>query len=127
MTRATLFAPAAFWRLTPAQRAALCNGCGARRGLPVPGTIWGLDISIACDIHDYMYMGGETEADREEADRAFLNNLLRIIEADSIPFGPLKWLRRYRAVTYYAAVRDFGGPAFWDSKNKPGEMQIPAG
>lgn len=125
MTKALLFAPAEYWRLSPAAKAEICNGCGARKGFKVPDTIWGLSIVEACNIHDYMYHVGRTEQDREEADRAFLNNLIRIIEADSINFAPLKALRRYRAMSYYNAVRDFGGPAFWDDKNKPEEMRVP--
>ena len=53
-------------------------------------------------------------------DRAFLNNMLRIIEAES---KWLTWLRRSRAMKYYSAVRDFGGPAFWKGKNKSTEIR----
>lgn len=126
MTKALLYAPTSYWRLTPAAKAEICNGCGGKNGRRVPGTIWGLEITEACNIHDYMYHVGRTEQDRAEADRAFLNNMLRIIEADSIKFSFLKQLRSYRAITYYRAVRDFGGPSFWNDKNAPGEMQIPA-
>ena len=125
-TSALLYAPVDYWALTPAAKAEICNGCGASGGRRFPGHIWWLDITEACNIHDYMYHLGLTEQDREEADKAFLNNLLRIIEKDSVDFAIIKTLRRWRAMTYYGAVRDFGGPAFWDNKNKPGEMQNPS-
>ena len=125
-TKAKLCAPAEYWKLTPAAKAEICNGCGARKGLKVPNRMWGLRIVEACNIHDYMYHVGSTEQDRQDADQAFLNNLIRIIEADSINFALLKFLRRWRAMTYYSTVRDFGGPAFWDEKNAPEEMMIPS-
>ncbi len=63
-----------------------------------------------------MYTVGGSLADKDEADRVFLNNLLRLIEAvDSVWL--LRKLRRARARTYYEAVHIFGGPAFWAGKN----------
>jgi len=67
-----------------------------------------------------MYDCGQTLADKEEADRVWLNNILRRIDACEGWFGQLatvKMLRRRRAKTYYDAVRCFGGPAFWTGKN----------
>ena len=123
--RVELYAPEAFWQLAPADKAALCNGCGAKGfgGWLVPDTLWGLSIEPACDIHDAMYHWGRTRQDKAAADRVFLNNMLRLVEAHSGRL--LKWLRRYRAVSYYAAVRDFGGPAFWAGKNPPAQMGRP--
>ena len=89
-------------------------------GLFVPNTLWGLSITEACNVHDFMYFEGGNEKEKAEADRAFLNNMVRIIDAQSGPL--LKWLRRYRAITYYSTVRDFGGPRFWTNSNKPGTM-----
>jgi len=125
MSSARLFAPVEYWQLPPAAKALICNGCGKKGGLKFPNRIWGLDIRDVCNIHDYMYYAGQTEADREEADRVLRNNLLRIIEADSADIPLLKALRRRRAAKYYYAVRWFGGPAFWDDKNQLGEMQVP--
>lgn len=68
-----------------------------------------------------MYHVGQTVADKEEADRVFLNNLLRLIEAGS---GWLKMLRRRRALDYYQAVVAFGGPAYWAGKNSPTEEGV---
>ena len=120
---AQLFAPETFWTLHPILRGKYCNGCGPKGlcGFIVPDTIWGLCITAACEIHDYMYAIGETLADKEEADRVFLNNLLRIIDAGT-RYDWLKRLRNRRARTYYLAVVELGGPAFWSGKNKPEEL-----
>lgn len=117
-----LYAPESYWNATPEQRKVVCNGCGVAgwKGKLVPNTMWGLDISKACDIHDWMYHYGNTEEDRCEADRVFLNNLIRIINAHD---GMLAAIRRYRATTYYNTVRAYGGAAFWDNKNPDGTMQ----
>lgn len=124
MTR--LFAPASYWQATQEEHDLVCNGCGAKGlggmlGFLVPDTFYGLSITRACNIHDWMYTEGKGIEDKDKADRAFLNNLLRIIEAESCWL--LKPLRRYRAMTYYGSVRDFGGPAFWAGKNEPREMR----
>jgi hypothetical protein len=117
-----LYAPARYWLLDPEAHREICNGCGPKGfGLFVPDTIWGLPITEACDIHDFMYAMGETEEDRREADRVFLNNLLRLVE------GGCRWLRplrRRRALTYARAVMALGGPAFWSGKNPP-ETEAP--
>ena len=114
-----LFAPETYKKLTATALAAVANGCGAAGWKIdlVPDTLWGLGIRAACDIHDYMYHTGETIEDKNEADRVFLNNMLRLITAKT----KNKWLRhlrRRRALLYYFAVKNFGGPAFWDGKNQ---------
>lgn len=116
MKNPKLFAPKSYWQASPELRKSIRNGCGVAgwKGKLVPNSMWGLDISKACDIHDWMYHWGKTEADRAEADRVFLNNLVRIINHQG---GALAGLRRYRATTYYNAVHRFGGAAFWDGKN----------
>lgn len=124
MLSAVLFAPEQYWRLTPAVRARLTNGCGAGGWLGqilVPDTMWFLNITPVCNIHDYMYRVGKTIADKEEADRVFQNNLVRWIDANT----RWQWLRRLRyrrARIYFEAVEHFGGPAFWHNKNASEEM-----
>lgn len=117
-----LYAPPRYWDLSEKTRQLLSNGCGTDgwKGKLVPESMYGLNISAACDIHDYMYLIGETQVDKEEADRVFLNNLLRIIENRG---GWLAWFRRRRALKYYEAVEQFGGPAFWNEKNPPTTIQ----
>ena len=119
-----LFAPESYWKAPASLVKEVCNGCGTKGlgGWLVPETLYGLSITEACQIHDWMYWEGKTIFDKQSADRAFLNNMLRIIENESI--GILKQLRRGRAIKYYGAVVDFGGPAFWKNKNKPEEMGI---
>jgi len=116
--KAQLYAPEFYMTLAPEDRARMVNGCGPGGWKLdiVPDTIYGLDISSACDIHDYMYTVGLELADKEEADRVFLNNMLRLIQANSSCWL-LRKLRRQRARTYYEAVSHFGGPAFWSGKN----------
>jgi hypothetical protein len=115
-----LYAPEAYWLLTPAAITEICNGCGSAQSKFdfVPDSIYGLNINEACNIHDAMYQWGSTLADKEEADRVLLNNMLRLIEAGS---SWLKMLRRRRALEYYEAVTAFGGPAFWQGKNHPSQ------
>jgi len=125
-----LYAPASYIAAPPETRLQVVNGCGPGGWKVdlVPDRMWGLDVSPACDIHDWMYVVGLTLADKEEADRVFLNNLLRLI--DSAPgwhnqLWLLKRLRRNRARFYYEAVQHFGGPAFWSGKNQQTNL-VPA-
>jgi len=124
MNAVKLFAPAGYWMLTPEQKEYLTNGCGTRGfgGIIVPDKFYGLRVTEACNIHDYMYQIGETDQDKIDADDVFLNNMLRIIRAAG---GPklIYWLRRRRALIYYQAVHLCGGPAFWNSKNPDAEYK----
>lgn len=113
-----LFAPADYWDILPTVRRKIVNGCGPAgwKGKYVPDHLLFLSITDACDIHDFMYWAGHTEADREEADRVFKNNMLRIIEAKSSNWLTRK-IRRMLAHLYYSAVRDNGSIYFWNDKN----------
>lgn len=117
-----LYAPESYWTAHKGLKKEHCNGCGTKGlgGWITPDTLYGLCISEACDIHDWMYAFGKKIEDKEEADRVFLNNLVRIINGGS---RWLMWIRRQRAMKYYSAVKDFGGPAFWRGKNKRSEMR----
>lgn len=121
MAGCRLFAPSHYWRLQPWEKREICNGCGTKGlgGILVPDTLYGVSIEEACNIHDYMYHVGRTIEDKKLADRVFLNNMLRLIECRKYPWWLrwLRWLRCQRAMKYYQAVRDFGGPAFWKCKN----------
>ena len=94
------------------------GGCGAGKtgDLLVPDSLWGLNVTMICKIHDWDYAHGKTEEDREKADRTFRNNLMRWANYKT-KFYLLKWLRLRRATTYYKAVRMFGGPSFWNTKH----------
>lgn len=125
-----LFAPESYWAATPAVRKVVTNGCGTSgwKGALVPDTMYFLSVAPACNIHDWMYATGATLADKEEADRVFLNNLLRIID-NAGGWWVLKAARRTRARDYFDAVKYFGGPAFWDGKNPSNTLAaaLPAG
>jgi hypothetical protein len=124
VAQAKLYAPVEYWLLNPEEKSRICNGAGPKGyGWLVPDTLYGLSIKSAADIHDYMYYVGTTLQDKQEADRVFLNNMLRIIEANT-SFKPLAWLRTHRAYKYYWAVERFGGPAFWNDKNPLPTMEI---
>jgi len=105
----------------------VCNGVGSTANAfgrltyhLIPSTLWGLSVEASADIHDWMYSRPSgTLADKQEADRVFLNNMLRqIAMADSWLGKLLGPLRRRRALAYYEAVNAFGGPSFWSGKNR---------
>jgi hypothetical protein len=118
-----LWAPPEYWSLTWEQHQDICNGCGPAAGLGflVPDTLWGLNITDVCDIHDFMYHVGETIEDKDQADRVMLNNCIRKINWHTNN-KILRVLRLNRAMKYYSAVSTMGGPAFWEGKNKDENM-----
>ena len=124
MKTALLYAPEEYWDLTPSQRHVV-GGCGPGElgDKLIPDTIYFLSILQACRIHDFMYRIGASLEDKEEADRVFLNNMLRIIDSNT-KYKWLKRLRRKRAHKYYWIVNTFGTPTFWKRKNKPNEMKV---
>jgi hypothetical protein len=117
-----LFAPKEYWTTPKEEIDRVAGGCGPG-GVGdyfVPDTIYGLSVKPACRIHDFCYAIGETIADKDSADRIFLNNMLRII-IEVTKWWILRKLRIWRAYTYYKAVKRFGGPAFWNGKNSSKE------
>lgn len=81
------------------------NGCG-REGIEnvlVPDTIWGLDVSPVCRVHDWMYGHAGSVEEENYADAIFGANLISIIQQHTT-FAPLKWLRLRRAYKYVDAV-----------------------
>jgi hypothetical protein len=111
-----LMMPVSFRVAPPAVRARICNGAGPSGwGWIVPDTIWGLSITLAADIHDWMYTLGQTEADRRQADLVFFHNMITLINARRTS-GFMRTLRELRAIGYYLAVSWFGRWAFWKGK-----------
>jgi hypothetical protein len=100
----------------------LSNGCGAQGWKVdiVPDSILDCKIVEACNIHDIMYGLGETIEDKDSADRTFLNNMQRLIEARTaknwVARKTLLPIRKNLAYGYYIAVHKFGGVAFWKGK-----------
>jgi len=102
--------PVEFAAATAAQIAEVCNGMGpAGFGFLVPDTMYGLDVSAAGDVHDWIYAHPTTT--QATADYTFLENMSAIIESES-SWGLLKWLRKRRAKEYYWAVRAAGSNHF---------------
>ncbi|MCB0369033.1 MAG: hypothetical protein KDD45_06155 [Bdellovibrionales bacterium] len=101
-----LIAPIEYWNVTALIKPSFINGCGS--GITeriVPDSLFGLDISEACSIHDYMYELGK---DRTKANDVFLDNMISIIERRTNSMI-LKGLRKMKAYIYYYAVKLFGG------------------
>ena len=113
-----LFAPTGFKLASEKLLEEICNGCGAANSKFdfVPDHIYGTCITYACHIHDFMYNDGVTIEDKEEADRVFLNNLLRLIDRDKHKWYKPTRLQRIRAKEYYLAVKYFGAVAYWAGK-----------
>ena len=113
-----LYAPAEYWELSPESKKEICNGVGPKGfGWIIPETVWGLSMTEAADIHDYMYHIGEILKDKEEADNIFLSNMIIIIEKETW-FDWVKKIRLNRANLMYKAVDKFGKTAFWAGKTK---------
>ena len=108
VTKGVLTAPAGFWSMDARDYKEICNGAGAKGwGWTVPDTMWGLRITKAADIHDFMYFWGIWP--RKVADKMFHDNMKAIIKAKG---GWLKRPRLVRAGTYYRMVRWFGSGSY---------------
>lgn len=117
-----LYAPLSYWNATPEELKDICNGCGAKDGMKVPDTMWGLNIKECCQIHDWMFLEGKTYADFLFANAVFIMNLaIRIIGLSNKFLAPI---RLARATKYFLAVQTLGSDAFWVDKNKNDEMII---
>jgi len=119
-----LFAPAEYWTLPENEKGKIVNGCGpcGWKSNFIPDHILWISIIEACNIHDYMYLVGAVEEDREEADRVLFNNMMRTIEGTPQNWFLRRWRRRL-ALEYYQQVRDFGGVYFWRGKNPQATMK----
>lgn len=125
MKAVQLYAPESYVDASAAERAAVCNGCGPSGWKVdlVPDSLWGLSVAGACNIHDWMYHEGKTIEDKAGADRVMLNNMLRLVNGRT-RWRWLRWLRRRSAHVYYQAIKRYGGPAFWEGKNKAAELSL---
>lgn len=116
-----LYAPKTYWEASNRERQEICNGCGAKNGIKVPDTMWGLDVSHACNTHDWMFYEGKTLADFYFANAVFIMNLALII------MNANRWLailRLARATKYFIAVQELGSSAYWVGKKENKEMNI---
>lgn len=108
-----LHAPLSFFETEELTLNLMIGGCGPGKigDALVPDTIYGLNITPACAIHDYEYSTGKSTLEKQKADFRFLCNILIIINKKS-KFGLVRWVRRYRAMSYYSAVADGGNQHF---------------
>ena len=111
-----LLAPLTMVRASMEDILAQTNGCG-REGIEdwlVPDTIWGLDISPVCRVHDWMYQQAQESARRHRdqdkltedehfADGIFGANLISLIKQKTRSKA-VTWLRLRRAYKYVDAV-----------------------
>ena len=76
-----------------------------------------MDISQACNLHDWEYYEGITWEDKLKADRNFLYNLLTIINEDAKNVSSKITNQRYeKALTYFRFVSMYGKFAFISGK-----------
>jgi len=114
-----LITPREYEKLDKRELELICNGCGTEgwKGKLVPDTIYGVNITKACNIHDFMYFNGMTMKDKKEADDVFLKNLLTIVNHSPKWSSWLNRWRRKRARKYYLAVKHFGKKAYMAGKH----------
>ena len=92
--------------LTAEQRAAICNGCGAKGGWFRPPQLM---FRASCDKHDYGYWLGGDEAHRLRCDAYFFGAM--VTDAALLPI----WRRPTHLLAawlYYRGVRWFGRKSF---------------
>lgn len=112
MSAIELVSPIEYTQLTPEAKEEICNGCGAKGGIPVPNTMYLLSIKEACQIHDFMYHSSMTTEDKVTSDLVFKHNLIAIIEEETW-FYFVEKLRKVRAEEYYLVVALWGDGAYW--------------
>lgn len=110
--------PLRYRDLSADERAAICNGCGAKGGwVPVPDFCF----RASCDHHDFNYWLGCNRKDRLKADRQFY----AAMRADA---AALPWYRQPLAYTgatvYYLAVRACGWRAFHFADHERGREEL---
>jgi len=101
--------PQGYLNLSPQVKAEIVNGAGAKGGIKVPNTMWGLNMIEVFNIHDYDYFMGESEGDKRIADRRMLTNAIIMICNKR---GFFMYARGLRAMTYFMAVAILGKKAF---------------
>jgi len=104
-----LLAPLEYWYARPDQIADIVNGCGSRSSHLIPDKLLGLDITKACDIHDWMYTFDRN--DRAKSDKVFFKNLL-ILNKHHSRNKFVEFFRKPLLALYYLGVRAFGSIHF---------------
>lgn len=119
-----LVAPLEYWAVPPEDMHLHVSGrCGPGKGFVeklIPEKLWGLSVTKACEIHDFMYEFGEkTKEYKRAADNVFLSNMLTLVDRNT-KWGWLKWLRKRAAFGYYQKVCSFGDPWFFKENGNSG-------
>ena len=95
-----------------------CCGAGKVGDKVIPDSIWGVNISPACFIHDQMWALASADwCDFHMSNAILFVNLAAIIQARSANWAT-RDLRLARAATYLLAVSTVGAPIFWGMKIK---------
>ena len=121
-----LVSPRSYLVAPPGQRAEVCNGAGPKgKGWTVPDTMYGLSVTEACNIHDWMYHKGATAFDKVVADLVLLINLVLTILTANVARGwiktsPVTWWRLKRAMVYFLCVWWHGDGPYWAGKQRTG-------
>jgi hypothetical protein len=107
-----------FKRENPEEWATFGCGPGGVGDILVPDTMWGLNISEACRVHDwyYRFYYDRSASGKMLADELMLQNTRWIIKMES-DSRTLKYLRNVRAKTYYVMVSHCGQSSWDDCKS----------
>ena len=104
---ALVSAPASWWVMPPSDRERYSSGCGPDNlGIDLR-SLYGTDIYVACQIHDYMYALGGSEDDRIFADAIMRENMMSMAMSEQISSLVL-WERKTTIHAYYVSTRSFG-------------------
>lgn len=95
--------------VTDRQYAKVCNGAGPKgAGYLVPDSMWGLNMTIVFDGHDFGYDKFTCKYGKELSDLLMKINMILYIDRHTTrcPFmrSTLLFLREHRAMKYYYAV-----------------------
>ncbi len=99
-------------------RRKVCNGCGPDNilGQLISDHIYDLSITEACNVHDWMYHKGGSEADRAAADETFEWNLKALVDChwtDDDAHSQQMRADAYDIISMYVdSVIRFGGVCF---------------
>jgi hypothetical protein len=135
MNFAVLYAPKDYWKAGEDEKNRIYGVCKITDNFDfIQDTIFGLSVKEACDIWCWMYCcAREFLEDKDEADRVFLNNMLRLINAKTKRYfkflglkfkNPMLNLRRRGAYKNYLVVKRFGAPVFWLGKQELGTVHF---
>lgn len=117
-------APVSFFSIPEYELPFYYNGCGAGGigGILTPDSIYGLNITYQCNIHDHMYERACCEEDEIVADAILTSNLIALIIAKSNTI--MAWPRLIRASKYMIAVSATTySEQFWETNKKESGKQ----